>query len=407
MSSDATTFPLRDALLKRPRTGASHGVVDERAGERADSRRESATAAVALGVIFTLGTLIVVLAANRPSLLSATSHPGFFPGWMAGPLGGLWPQFTRSASALRALFSGAMVLMYVSWIVAIRYAPRLRARWVIGTVIAIHCVLLLSPPLSLTDVFNYINYARMEVFHNLNPYVSTPVLEPHSDPSYYLSNWHQLLSPYGPLFTLITFAVVPLGIGGSFWALKVILFAASLGTLALVWRCAKLLGREPVQAIVFAGLNPIVLMWGLAGDHNDFLMVLLIMLGFYLLLRADASRELTARVRLPFGLCALELAAGVSLAAAVAVKASGAIVIPVVLAGLLHSRRSLTSVLVGLIGGGLFLAVCTYAVFGAHLPDLGTQGSLVTALSLPNLFGYMLGQGGRRRRCGRSSPPCC
>ncbi len=46
------------------------------------------------------------------------------------------------------------------------------------------------------------------------------MLEPHSDPSFLLSNWHQLLSPYGPLFTLMTFAVVPLGVGGSFWALK-------------------------------------------------------------------------------------------------------------------------------------------------------------------------------------------
>ncbi len=59
-------------------------------------------------------------------------------------------------------------------------------------------VLLLSPPLSLTDVFNYINYGRMGMLHGLDPYTTIPALEPHSDPSYALSNWHQLLSPYGP-----------------------------------------------------------------------------------------------------------------------------------------------------------------------------------------------------------------
>ncbi len=64
---------------------------------------------------------------------------------------------------------------------------------------------------------------------------------------------------------------------------------ASLATIVLVWRCARLLGRDPVAAIVLVGLNPIVLVWGLGGDHNDFLMVFFIMLGFYLLLRAQRA----------------------------------------------------------------------------------------------------------------------
>ncbi len=55
-----------------------------------------------------------------------------------------------------------------------------------------------------------------------------------------------------------------------------------------MWRCARLLGRDPVAAIVFVGLNPIVLVWGLGGDHNDFFMVFFIVLAFYLLLRARA-----------------------------------------------------------------------------------------------------------------------
>ena len=94
-----------------------------------------------------------------------------------------------------------------------------------------HAIFLLAPPLALTDIFNYINYGRMEVVHHLNPYTTIPILEPHSDPSYALSNWHQLLSPYGPLFTLLTFAVVPLGVAASFWVLKVLLAAASLATI--------------------------------------------------------------------------------------------------------------------------------------------------------------------------------
>ena len=135
-----------------------------------------------------------------------------------------------------------------------------------------------------------------------------------------------------------------------------------------MWKCARLLGRDPVAAIVLVGLNPIVLVWGLGGDHNDFLMVFCIVLGFYLLLRAGAwvGGEISrwrgiARAGQPAGraawrrgrvlgwlwpLAPLEIGAGLALVTAAAIKASGAILIPVVLAALLRSpRRSCRSLL--------------------------------------------------------------
>ena len=179
---------------------------------------------------------------------------------------------------------------------------------------------------------------------------------------------------------------MPLGVAASFWVLKGLLAVASLATIFLVWKCARLLGRDPVAAIVLVGLNPIVLVWGLGGDHNDFLMVFFIVLGFYLLLlraRGDgpepatasaatavaadmasaagagtvarpqtatgpgnaagpgtaagvsADRRRGARWLLP--LCALEIGAGAAFVTAAAIKASGAVLIPVVLAGLIKA----------------------------------------------------------------------
>ena len=85
-----------------------------------------------------------------------------------------------------------------------------------------------------------------------------------------------------PLFTLLTYALVPLGVVASFWAIKLALALASLGTLALVWRCARLLGRSPTAAVVASsGCNPIVLVWGLGADHNDSLMLFFVMLAVY------------------------------------------------------------------------------------------------------------------------------
>src|SRR5277367_2243472 len=188
--------------------------------------REGVIGVCALLAIVLCGALLVVCAADRPSLLSATTHTGFFPHWMAGPLGGLIPGLTRSPTKLKYLFTGALVVMYVSYLLALKYVPMLRARWAIAAVLAAHACFFLAPPLALTDVFNYVNYGRMEIVHHLNPYTTIPILEPHGDPSYYLSNWHQLLSPYGPLFTLMTFALVPLGVAASFWALKGIIALA-------------------------------------------------------------------------------------------------------------------------------------------------------------------------------------
>jgi hypothetical protein len=353
-----------------------------------------------------LSLAVVLIAAERPSFLSPVTRPGFFPAWLAGPLRGLWPALTRDTTKLQWLLSGLLASMYALYLVALVCAPRLRARWTIAAILAVHLIFLLSPPLSFTDVFNYVNYGRMGIVHHLNPYTTVPALEPHGDPSFALSNWHLLLSPYGPLFTLLTYALVPFGVATSFWLLKLLFALASLGSLVLLWKCAQLLGRSPLPAVAFVGLNPIVLVWGLGADHNDFLMVLFVMLALYLLLRAS-GRQATADCKesspaqpsdshkaishLSHISPAPELAfgAGAALTTAVAIKASAAVLLPVFLLAQ-HWRR----VLAGMALAGTVLAGASYAAFGAHIPDISTQSSLVTAVGLPNLLGFALGQGG-------------
>jgi hypothetical protein len=394
MPGEATTLPLRPSA--RVRTPW------RRSGERALSRSDALVGGASLLAIVALSLFVVLMAANRPSLLSPTSHANFYPRWIAGPLGGLLPGLTGNTTTLRYLFSGSIVAMYLGYALVLVRAPRLPASWIVGSILAVHLVFILSPPLALTDLFNYVNYGRMEVVHGLDPYTSIPILEPHSDPSYALSNWHQLLSPYGPLFTYLTFAVVPLGVPASFWALKVILALSSLAVIALVWRCALLLGRNPRRAIALVGLNPIVLVWGLGGDHNDFLMVFFIMLGFYLLLVDRMGSDGQAREPGPASvrggwralLSAPELGAGAAFVTAAAIKASAAILIPVVLAGLLKHRRLLIEVVAGMAVAGVVLGAMSLVAFGLHIPDLSTQSRLVTLESIPNLLGLALGQGG-------------
>jgi hypothetical protein len=493
-------------LLRRPRppvnlvlrTGTLHA---ERRRPRIDVSPRSpvrAAGAVSLIGLLVCGLLVVAATAGRPSMLSPPTHSRVFPTWLAGPLHGLW-SLPLTNTGLGVAFTVAIVAMYVFYLVALLCAPHLRRRWTIAAIVAAHVIFFLSPPLVLTDVFNYLNYGRMEIAHGLNPYATIPALEPHSDPAFALSNWHHLLSPYGPLFTFFTFALVPLGVAASFWVFKASLMLVSLASLWLVWRCAQLLHRDPLRAVLLVGLNPLVLVWGLGGDHNDFFMTLFVMVAVYLLLRSrspgftsalivrpelvagrrrgpsarrapdsddrpavpsDGRRrgrlvpgrpagllgEALARARgpllsgrlmlvrgwspaevalgampsgsgagspgsavlgtarvaplglrgaLPVGLVlereqALQFGCGLALVCAVAIKLPAAILLPIVFV-VACDRRWL---LAGMAGAGLVIALASYVAFGAHLPDLGTQSSLVTPVGLPNLLGYGLGLGG-------------
>src|SRR6476469_2129063 len=148
MSSDASTLPLRDAHAGSPRVRRRS--LRGRVGAFADAGEHAWVGAACLVVLVACSGFVVLMAANRPSVLSATSHAGYFPHWMTGPLGGLLPWMTRSTVTLKYLFSGAIVAMYVAYLAGLAFVPRLRPRWAIATVLAVHVVFFLSPPLALT-----------------------------------------------------------------------------------------------------------------------------------------------------------------------------------------------------------------------------------------------------------------
>ncbi len=127
----------------------------------------------------------------------------------------------------------------------------------------------------------------MGVVHGLNPYTTIPLLEPHRDPAFAISNWHRAAEPvraavHAAHLCARAARAWPPRSGRSRRSSPL----SSLAMLALVWRCAELLGRSRRAAIVFVGLNPLVLVWGLGADHNDALMMLLVVLALYLALLA-------------------------------------------------------------------------------------------------------------------------
>jgi hypothetical protein len=338
------------------------------AGTGAFARRTFGEVAALAQVV--LGAALVVAAADRRSVLSSP-HRGAFTRWFAGPLEGLLPGLTRDPVVLERELHHALLAMFAAWLVVILAGRTVRAGVVVGAVVALNAVFFLCPPTALTDLFNYIGYARLDAVHHADPYVQLPLAQA-GDPIYPYSNWHHLLSPYGPLFTLVLLPVARLPLPVAYWTYKALATAASLGLLAAVWSCARRLDRPPAAAVAFVGLNPLVLVYALGGKHNDVLMMACLMAGCVLVL---GRRELSG---------------GALLVAAVAIKASAGLLAPVVAVGAPRRWRALAAAAAAAV---VAVAVTTLA-FGPHPPNVGDQARLVNPFSVPNLVGYALGHGG-------------
>ena len=97
----------------------------------------------------------------------------------------------------------------------------------------------------------------------------------HLDPLYpYIgSKWVGTPTVYGPVFTALSYLLAPLSIPASVFAYKAIAAVSSLAIVALVWNGARLRGVDPARAAALVGLNPLIVVYGVGGGHNDLLML--------------------------------------------------------------------------------------------------------------------------------------
>src|SRR3954452_6975478 len=218
-----------------------------------------------------MATIVAVDSAYWRSIVVPVSERKGFPYWLKGPL-----QAFHGDRLLADPYGRLMVGMFAAYVIVV-----LAARWVpfpliVGAVALLSVLYILTPPLASTDVTNYVSYARLGAVHGLSPYDYVPAAVP-SDPAYHWVTWPDYRTPYGPLFTLRSYAVAPLSVPAAAWAMKVFLGLAAIGCLGLVWRYAVALGRHPGQALAFVGLSPLWFFWCVGGAHNDVLMTLLVL----------------------------------------------------------------------------------------------------------------------------------
>ena len=251
---------------------------------------------------------------------------------------------------------------FIAYLGVLAVSPRLPPALVWGLIGVAVAGFAAAPVLLSHDVYSYVSYARLGVVHGLDPYVYAPQAAP-ADAIYPRVAWTEARSAYGPLFTLATYPLAWLPVTAAVAVLKAVAALSVAGLAWVVSRIAAWRGLEPARAAAFVALNPLVLVHVVGGAHNDGLTALL------------------AMTAVAAGLSARWAGAGASMVAAVAIKASAAVLAPFLLLAALRpptphppafaasarmrpGLRTPLALAAGAAGAGLAIAVAAGIAFG-------------------------------------------
>ncbi len=327
-----------------------------------------------LGGLF-LGAAVIAVSAGQtnwllPGSVRILSSVGAAPGWLAGVFG--HSGIDIELGGLIAVLS----LMFVSYAVAIRAADQLSPRAVLIAVAGLNVLVLLAPLLMSTDVFSYVAYGRSGAVYGTNPYFHGPNAIA-LDPAYAFiaTRWTATPTVYGPLFTALSYLLAPLSLAWNVLAYKAIAGISSLVIVVLVWKASQLRGLNPVRAVVIMGLNPVILVFGVGGGHNDLLMLAILLVGVYMQLGGYRR------------------ASGASIVAATGVKLTAGLLLPFVVAHNARGRggRGVRALLTGACIAACVGGILSFVFFGTgpiHL--LSTLRKVQEGGGLNSVPGFLL-----------------
>jgi Glycosyltransferase family 87 len=320
----------------------------------ASGRRLVLRGQLAIAGLLTTGLLVSISAAHTQSFLPLSIRP--VPASMAGLFGAIDLNL-HVAGAIAVL-----IAMFCSYAIAVGVSDRLSPRLVLGSVLALNVLVLLGPPLVSTDVFSYQAYARMGASYGINPYLHGPyaINLDHVFP-FVGAKWSYTPSAYGPLFTVFSYAFAKASIATSVYIYKAIAGAAALGLVALVWRCAGEVRTNRTRAVALVGLNPLLIVYGVGGGHNDLLMLLAVTGAIYAIV------------------CGRDRLGGALGVVAAGVKLTGALLLPFAIAaeGPRRDRSRRRGLLLGIAVALAAILALSFAVFGSgafHILGTLSQG---------------------------------
>lgn len=302
-----------------------------------------------------------------------------------------WLRLSHPGRTLSTIvFYVGIVVLVTAWLRLGRRmtphgAPATSWLWRVGALWG--APLLVGLPLASRDVYSYLAQGQLAL-SGLDPYTQGPAYLPGPLLDAVSTTWWLTPAPYGPGFLTIAEQVSRVSGGGVLLGVVVmrVLAVVSLVALAvLVRRLAVTVGVDPARATWLAVLNPLLLVHGLGGLHNEVLIVPLVLAGFALAL---GRRPLLGAVL-------------VALAAAIKVTAIVALPFIAVLWVLRHRQlgtpghvRSLLGafVAVGAVGVGVLSALSLLTGYGfTWLTAIGASTSHGSRLSVTSMLGTPVG----------------
>ncbi len=259
-----------------------HETPDDDAAAPPEARLSLARTAVG-GLV---GTTAIVVG----TILGGQSFETHLPGaWFFGMPGGLFGSQGASGNlppvAALALVFGGLILLTRVWVGFLGHLNRhhgFPVKRVVLVVVVWAVPLLLAPPLFSRDVYTYAAQGEM-VSHHIDPYSYGPsVLGATPFNQMADATWSRTESPYGPTF-LEADGILDQASGHEILADLVLLRLLEVAGIALMVAAtptlARSLRRDPAHAVLLGAGSPLVLLSLVAGEHNDALMLGLLLAG--------------------------------------------------------------------------------------------------------------------------------
>lgn len=362
---------IADSFLATPANAPRPAIGARRA--RADP-----LALLVLGGLVLCGLVVAVTIVRTRELLPGSIR-GSTPAYLAGAFADTGVDIGIGGLIV------ALGLMLVFYGLAVRAAHRLPLGVVLMTIASLYALVLLAPPILSTDMFSYVAYGRLGALYHINPYLHGPqsisfdALYPFVSP-----RWITTPTVYGPLFTALGYLLAPLDLAAQVLIYKSVAALSGVIVIVIVWRAAALRGLNQVRAVTLVGLNPVTILYGVGGGHNDLLMLAVLMGAVYLVLRQRTG------------------AGGALIVVAAAVKLSGGLLLPFALAkrsGAAH--RWSPRALAGAAAATLLICVASLALFGpAVLHLFSTLRGIQSSVGEHSIHGWILTVLGLQRWIG-------
>ena len=198
---------------------------------------------------------------------------------IAQPLSALVFQNRQFATIIYATFLAALFGLYLHIVWGKPDLWQSRSKTLLKPLLSIVFSLFLAYPAVSYDVFNYISTAKVAFAHRENPYLTMPIEIPH-EPFNSFTRAANKTALYGPVWILLT-AVPWVVSGGHIWR-AILSFKLLMGVVYLLYIYLIYIKTKSLRNVLFFALNPLIIIEVLVSGHNDLVMMLLAISGFFL-----------------------------------------------------------------------------------------------------------------------------